>query len=76
MVPDSDTDAICEQLPPEQLLETSKWRLIRAGIICMHHIETVQQYAAYENQHEQRRWVLRSLADQATEIRTTDQEND
>lgn len=69
MGPDSSTDAIREQLPPERLLATSEWRLIQAGIVCMHHVETVQQYVAYENQNEQRSWVLRLLAERAETLR-------
>lgn len=69
MNPDSDIDAICEQLPPERLLTDTQWQLIRAGIVCMHHVETVQQYVAYENQHEQRLWVLRRLAKRSETLR-------
>lgn len=69
MVRDSDTDAILEHLPPERLLTASQWQLIRAGIVCMHHVETVQQYVGYENRHDQRQWVLRLLAQRAAELR-------
>jgi len=48
---DSD-DKILEELPPERFLDTSNARLIKAGLHCMHFRETVQQYLAYENQHE------------------------
>ncbi|WP_081927401.1 hypothetical protein [Halobellus rufus] len=60
---------IAEALPPEKLLETSQLGLIRGGIACMHDIPTVQQYVAYENQHERRRWVLRMLANRASMLR-------
>ena len=60
---------IAEALPPEKLLETNQQGLIRGGIACMHDIPTVQQYVAYENQHERRRWVLRMLAKRAATLR-------
>jgi cell division FtsZ-interacting protein ZapD len=60
---------IAEALPPEKFLETNQQRLIRGGIACMHDIPTVQQYVAYENQHERRRWVLRMLAKRAAALR-------
>ncbi|WP_254526147.1 hypothetical protein [Natrinema caseinilyticum] len=60
---------IAEALPPEKLLKTNQQGLIRGGIACMHDIPTVQQYVAYENQHERRRWVLRMLAEQAATLR-------
>ena len=60
---------IAEALPPEKFLETNQQRLIRGGIACMHDIPTVQQYVAYENQHERRRWVLRMLAERAAALR-------
>lgn len=51
------------------LLRTDHVRLIRAGIACMHDIGTVQAYVAYENQHQQRVWVLRLLATRASTLR-------
>jgi cell division FtsZ-interacting protein ZapD len=67
---------IAEALPPERLLETNQQRLIRGGIACMHDIPTVQQYVAYENQHERRRWVLRMLANRASMLRELEIEAD
>ncbi len=60
---------ITDALPPEKLLGTNQQRLMRGGIACMHDIPTVQQYVAYENQHERRRWVLRMLAERAATLR-------
>mgnify|MGYP000034624358 CR=1 FL=1 len=60
---------ITDALPPEKLLGTNQQRLMRGGIACMHDIPTVQQYVAYENQHERRRWVLRMLAERAAVLR-------
>jgi len=60
---------ITDALPPEKLLDTNQQGLMRGGIACMHDIPTVQQYVAYENQHERRRWVLRMLAERAAVLR-------
>ena len=60
---------IREQLPPETLLNTDQYRVIRAGIACMHDVDTIQEYVAHENQHQRRRWVLRMLADRAATLR-------
>ena len=65
---------IAEVLPPERLLGTNQQRLIRGGIVCMHDIPTVQQYVAYENQHEGRSWVLRMLAERAAALRELETE--
>ena len=35
----------------------------------MHDIETVQQYVAYENRNDRRRWVLKMLAERAATLR-------
>lgn len=61
---------ITEDLPPEKLLETNDHRLIRAGVTCMHDIDTIRRYVAYENAHEQRSWVCRILQERADEVRT------
>lgn len=34
-----NTDRILEELPPEKLLDTPSFRLIRGGVACMHSIE-------------------------------------
>lgn len=65
----TDTGGIREKLPPEKFLETDHPRLIRAGVVCMHDIETVRAYVAHENQHQQRGWVLRLLATRAATLR-------
>lgn len=67
IVTDSD-DKILEDLPPERFLDTSNARLIEAGLKCMYSRETIQQYLAYENQHENRTWVQRLLARRAREL--------
>jgi hypothetical protein len=65
----SESTPITEVLPPEKLLETDQTSLIRGGVACMHDIETVQQYVAYENRNDRRRWVLRMLAERAATLR-------
>ena len=67
IVTDPD-DKILEELPPDRFLDTSNARLIKAGLHCMHSRETVQQYLAYENQHENRTWIQRLLARRAREL--------
>lgn len=62
------SDAILTELPPEKLLDTSNHRLIRAGLQCMYSRETVQAYLGYENQHQNRTWVQRLLAERAREL--------
>jgi hypothetical protein len=68
-MPAGDSDPILEKLPPERLLAGEHHRPIRAGIQCMHSIETVQQYLAYENQHKDRTQVQVELRERAREIR-------
>jgi hypothetical protein len=65
----SKSTPITEALPPEKLLETDQASLIRGGVACMLDIETVQQYVAYENRNDRRRWVLRMLAERAATLR-------
>jgi peptidyl-tRNA hydrolase len=64
-----DSDRILVELPPEKLLDTPNFRLIRGGVACMHSVETVKQYVAHENTTEQREQVLRLLHQRATELR-------
>jgi hypothetical protein len=68
----TDTGGIREKLLPEMFLETDHPRLIRAGVACMHDIETVRAYVAHENQHQQRGWVLRLLATRAATLRESE----
>ena len=64
-----NTDRILEELPPEKLLDTPSFRLIRGGVACMRSVETVKQYVAHENATEQREQVLRLLHQRAAELR-------
>jgi len=65
---DHSGDKILEDLPPERFLDTTNTRLLQAGLKCMHSRETVMQYLAYENQHENRTWIQRLLAERAREL--------
>jgi peptidyl-tRNA hydrolase len=64
-----DSEHILEELPPEKLLDTPSFRLIRGGVGCMRSVETVKQYVAHENATEQREQVLRLLHQRAAELR-------
>lgn len=68
-MPERDAPPIIDVLPPEKLLATENVSLIRGGIACMHDIETVRQYVAYENHHRTRTGVLRLLAERADTLR-------
>ncbi|AJF27920.1 hypothetical protein SG26_19325 (plasmid) [Haloarcula sp. CBA1115] len=66
----SDTpDPILDKLPPERLLDADHLQPIVAGINCMHSMETVQRYLAYENKHQNRTPVQSRLRERAREIR-------
>ncbi|NLV05904.1 hypothetical protein GOC83_07095 [Haloarcula rubripromontorii] len=65
----SDADPVLDKLPPERLLDADNLQPIVAGINCMHSIETIQQYLAHENQHENRTPVQSRLRERAREIR-------
>lgn len=56
-----NTDRILEELPPEKLLDTLSFRLVRGGVACMRSVEMVKQYVAHENATEQREPFLRLL---------------
>lgn len=64
-----DSEHILEELPPEKLLDTPSFRLIRGGVGCMHSVEAVKQYVTHENATEQREQVLRLLHQRAAELR-------
>jgi hypothetical protein len=64
-----DADRVLVELPPEKLLDTPSFRLIRGGVRCMQSVETVKQYVAHENVNEQREQVLRLLQQRAAELR-------
>ena len=69
--PDSQpTDS--SELSPEQRLEPANTRLINAGIVTIHDMETLRVCVAYENANQQRVQILRRLEQRATEIRAED----
>ncbi|WP_146418364.1 hypothetical protein [Haloarcula hispanica] len=66
----SDTpDPILDKLPPERLLDADHLQPIVAGINCMHSMETIQRYLAYENKHQNRTPIQSRLRERAREIR-------
>ena len=67
-VDDQSTDA--SELSPEQRLKPPNTRLITAGIVTIHDMETLRACVAYENANQQRVQILRRLEQRATEIRS------
>jgi hypothetical protein len=59
-------------LTPEQRLEPPNSRLINAGIVTIHDLETLRACVAYENANQQRVRILRRLEQRASEIRSQD----
>jgi hypothetical protein len=59
-------------LSPEQRLEPPNTRLINAGIVTIHDMETLRACVAYENANQQRVQILRRLEKRASEIRAED----
>ncbi|WP_332900332.1 hypothetical protein [Haladaptatus sp. CMSO5] len=59
-------------LSPAQRLEPPNSRLINAGIVTIHDMETLRACVAYENAHGQRVQILRRLDDRASELRSED----
>ena len=71
----SDTgghDPDSNELSPEQRLEPANTRLINAGIVTIHDMETLRACVAYENANQQRVQILRRLEKRASEIRAED----
>lgn len=64
------TDA--NELSPEQRLEPPNTRLINAGIVTIHDMETLRACVAYENANQQRVQILRRLEQRASELRAQD----
>jgi hypothetical protein len=64
------TDA--SDLSPEQRLEPQNTRLINAGIVTVHDMETLRACVAYENANQQRVQILHRLEQRASEIRAED----
>ena len=60
------------ELSPAQRLEPPNSRLINAGIVTIHDMETLRACVAYENANQQRVRILRRLEQRASEIRSQD----
>jgi hypothetical protein len=67
-----EQDPDSNELPPAQRLEPPNTRLINAGIVTIHDMETLRACVAYENANQQRVQILRRLEQRATEIRAED----
>ena len=67
---EQDTDS--NELSPAQRLEPQNTRLINAGIVTIHDMETLRACVAYENANQQRIQILRRLEQRASEIRAED----
>jgi hypothetical protein len=66
-----NADQVLVELPPEKLLNTHNFRLIRGGIHCMQSVETVKQYVAHENTTGQREHILHLFYQHATKFHKT-----
>lgn len=60
------------ELSPEHRLDPPNTRLINAGIVTIHDMETLRACVAYENANQQRVQILRRLEQRAIEIRSQD----
>lgn len=64
----SHDTALLEKLPPEKLLDTSNYRVIRPAISMMETAETVEQYLLYERANRNRRGIIRRLTERRDAI--------
>ncbi len=60
------------ELTPAQRLDPPDPRLIEAGIVTIHDIETLQACVAYENANHQRVHILRRLDCRAATLRRSE----
>jgi len=58
-----------KRIPPEDILNEPNLELLRGLLRCIDSVEEVQEYVAYENQHQQRETVLRLLDQRATALK-------
>ncbi|GAA0290890.1 hypothetical protein GCM10009066_01740 [Halarchaeum salinum] len=56
-------------LTPEQRLTPASFDVLRACIVTISDVETVRECVAYENAHQNRKPILRRLAQRASELR-------
>ncbi|RLM83567.1 hypothetical protein D3D02_17615 [Halobellus sp. Atlit-38R] len=66
----SDQSVESDSLTPKQRLEPPNSRLINAGIVTIHDMETLRACVAYENANQGRIQILRRLEQQASDIRS------
>ncbi|WP_117595663.1 MULTISPECIES: hypothetical protein [Haloprofundus] len=69
----SDQSVESGGLTPKQRLEPPNTRLINAGIMTIHDMETLRACVAYENANRGRVQILRRLKQQADEIRSQEE---
>lgn len=67
-MPDQESEQ-ASTLTPKQRLTPENLDLLRACIVTISDVETVQACVAYENAHQNREPILRWLAQQAAELR-------
>ena len=61
-------DSDSSELSTEQRLDPPNTRLINAGIVTIHDMETLRACVAYENANQQRVQILRRFEQRASEI--------
>lgn len=66
----SKQSTVSSGLSPEQRLEPPNSRLINAGIVTIHDMETLRACVAYENAHQNRVQILRRLEHRANDLRS------
>ncbi|MDB2246589.1 hypothetical protein PM015_18065 [Halorubrum ezzemoulense] len=66
-------DAENDEFPPEKRLEPSNTRLLKAVIATIPDMETLQQFVAYENAHQNRTQILRRLRWTSEELRKNEE---
>jgi len=66
--PDQSVES--DNLTPKQRLEPPNSRLINAGIVTIHNMETLRACVAYENANQGRVQILQRLEQQASDIRS------
>jgi hypothetical protein len=65
----TDNSVNNDEFPPEKRIEAPNHRLIKAGVATIPDIETLREYVAYENAHQNRTQILRLLQWKAEDLR-------
>ena len=71
----ANNDGSEDDFPPEKRLEAPNSRLIDAGIVTIPDMETLREYVAYENAHQNRTPILKRFERKAVELRDGDGED-